>query len=122
MLEERANAGSGGRSGGLNQAMTQATADTQQGLGRFYGGLARQDEQLASNRQIAGLGAWQQMIQGQLGGGQMQRGITGQQNAEAYNKWKAAQPYGNPTVQAYLPSILGTQAMMPTTKSWGAGI
>jgi hypothetical protein len=71
----------------------------------------------AAQRQLGGLGAQQGMLQMLLGGGGTQRNIVGQQNAEGYNKWLAAQPYANPMVSAYLPTILGTQTQTPVQES-----
>jgi hypothetical protein len=124
MIEERANMSGAGRSGGLQHSLGQAAAQTQLGLGQFYGGLSYKDEQErrmglenAAQRQLGGLGAQQGMLQMLLGGGQTQRNIMGQQNAEGYNKWLAAQPYANPMVSAYLPTILGTQTQTPVQES-----
>lgn len=127
-LEERANFdGGSGRSGGLNRSMTQAAADTHLGLGRFYGGLGYQDEQarrMAAQQgvqnQAIGLQAQNQMLGAQLGAGQMQRGIEGQQYAEAYNKWLAGRPENNPWL-GFTPQVLGTQTTTPVSETWGWG-
>ena len=128
MIEERANMSGAGRSGSLQRSLGRAAGETQLGLGQFYGGLSYQDEQArrmglesAAQRQVGGLGAQQGMLQMLLGGGDMQRNIAGQQNAEGYNKWMAAQPWANPTVAAFLPTVLGTQTQTPVQESWRVG-
>jgi hypothetical protein len=122
MIEERANfAGGTGRSGGLQRSMTQAAGDTHLGLGRFQSGLSYAGGEAAAQRQVAGLGAYGSLIGAQLGAGQMQRNIAGQQNAEGYNKWLAAQPYSNPWL-GFSPQILGTQTKTPVVTTTGGGV
>ncbi len=122
LIEERANASGAGRSGSLNQALAQAAGATQMGLDRFQAGLTFQQEQEAANRQLGGLGAFQSFSGAQLGAGGVQRNIAGQQASEAFNKWLAGQPFANPTVAAFLPTALGTQAQTPVEKTKSVGV
>ena len=128
MLEERYNAMGAGRSGGLQHAMAQAGGDLSLGLGSMYSQLGYQDEESrrmglesAAQRQGQGLGMWGGLNQQQLAGGEMQRGIEGEQLGEGYNQWLASQPYSNPWVTSYMPTILGTQVNTPVSETWGWG-
>jgi hypothetical protein len=129
MLEERYNAMGAGRSGGLQHAGAQAGADLSLGLGSLYSQLGYQDEQArrmglesAAQRQGQGLSLWGQGVGQQLAGGQMQRNIQGEQLGEGYNQWLASQPYSNPWLTSFAPTVLGTQAFTPVTEttSWGS--
>ena len=124
MLEERYNAMGAGRSGGLEHAMSQAGGDLSLGLGSLYSNLGYQDEQsrragleAGAQRQGQGLSLWGGITGQQLAGGEMQRGIAGEQLGEGYNKWLAAQPYANPWLTSFLPTLLGTQT--PVSETWG---
>lgn len=129
MIEERYNAQGAGRSGGLEHALAQAGGDLSLGLGSLYSNLSYQDEQArrmglesAAGRQGQGLGLWGSMVGQQLGAGQMQRGIAGEQLGEGYNKWLAAQPYANPWLTSFAPTILGTQTQTPVSETFGWGM
>lgn len=129
MLEERANFAGAGRSGGLEQAMAQAGADTQLGLSSLYAGLGYQDEQArraglesAAGRQGQGLGMWGGLVGQQLGAGQMERGIMGEQLGEGYNRWLASQPYMNPYLTQWAPMAFGVQSEAPVQEGYGFGV
>lgn len=116
MLEERYNAMGAGRSGGLEHAMSQAGSDLSLGLGSMYSQLGYQDEQArrmgleaGAQRQGQGLSLWGGMTGQQLAGGQMQRGIEGQQLGEDYNSWLSQQPYMNPYLTQWAPMAFGVQ-------------
>lgn len=117
LLEERFNAMGAGRSGGLQQSMTNTAGDVTLGLGQLRAGLEYQDEtarrgamENAANRQGAGLGMYGQGIQNLMAGGQTQRNIQGQQFGEQFGKWMSGLPEYNPML-GLLPQVLGTQAM-----------
>ena len=128
MIEERYNAAGAGRSGGMEHALAQAGGDLSLGLGSLYADLGYQDEQArrmglenAAMRQGQGLGLWGGITGNQLAGGEMQRGVEGEQLGEGYNKWLAAQPYSNPWLTSFAPTILGTQVQTPVSETWGWG-
>lgn len=103
-----------GTSGAFPKMVADATSRFGTGIGSVLGDLIYQDRNAALDRLGTGVGLSlansqnnAQNLQTVLGLGDYSRGITGEQNQEAYNKWLAGQDYNNPWL-GFLGSALGT--------------
>ncbi len=123
MLSRAYGARGAARSGGLERSMRLGSERLGEDLYRrntelLYAdeGARRQELSRSRDRQAVGVEADIMGRQGQYGElgarfglGAQERGIQGEANSEAYNKWLSGQPYYNPWL-GYLPSALGTKA------------
>lgn len=104
-----------GRSGALPQMEAQAAGRYGASQDALLGNLMLRDTQNARQGQLGALGAYNQgqmtqasNLQSLLGIGQAERGIQGQHNLEAMNRFDAGQWYNNPAL-GFMPMALGTQ-------------
>lgn len=132
MLEERANARGGARSGALNRSYGRAVTALGEKFNARRSELEYRDEEArrgfsesAANRRLPAIGAFNssrgQDLAAVGGAGMLQRDVQGQLQQEAYRKWYAAQPYANPWL-GFLGASLGTQSRTPVTNTIDAGV
>lgn len=113
-----------GTSGAMPRMVADATSRFGTGLGSVLGELVYNDRNAALDRLGTGVGLslannqnQAQNLQTVLGLGDYSRGIAGEQNMEAYNKWLAGQEYNNPWL-GFLGTALSTA--QPTAPEAGA--
>lgn len=103
-----------GTSGAHGKAVADATSRYGMGLNSLLGELTYQDRNAAADRQLGGIQAslgasqdYMSRLNSQLGIGDYQRGLEGEQMSADYNQWQAGQAYNNPWL-GFLGTTLGT--------------
>lgn len=124
--ERYAGAGTHGAvsGGGFGRAIGRATGDVATGLNAQLGQILFGADQAARNRQLGGVNAATSAallpsriaasgevlggdaLSRMLGIGGMQRGISGEQLGEQYQKWESSQAYANPYLQ-FMSTVMG---------------
>ncbi len=105
--------GAGGPAGAVYDQLGSASADLATNLAAGRASFVNENLMRAADARYAGIGLSEreQLMPIQLAGmfGDVQRGIEGEQLAEAYGRWESMQPYNNPAM-GFLGTVLGTKA------------
>lgn len=112
------------RGGGLGEALGRQLTDVNTNIdaqlaqmlfGSQEAGLGRQMQAIGQTPGFAGapFGLASQAAQGQIGAGQLQRGIEQQGLSAEHGRWLSGQPYQNPFMKSFLGPALSQGTMMP---------